>query len=318
MSDRSIFTGDSVVLESDIFTDQMGFEPANPSDVSWELADPNGNRLILDSLPTSTIAGDIVILSEDSDGFYAWDEVQFNGAQWTKIGQAYSTLQNYKAILTVPGDVTDVAGLYKALVHFTLDGPIRKSQLLTFEALEGLGNVIETTEDVAIDRAWMMLEDCFDSQLGGPWLRDMTLAFFNRDKMAKLIPNAFTRINYTYYPVTNYNETTWDWTNDGALFAQALLVETINHLIRSYTEQPLPTGSPITWMNRTDYANRWKLVLDMEEAKLKTWLDTWKVQFFGFGRGAYIIGGYASTALRAPRALRTRLPRYYAGLYRRW
>ena len=313
-----IFLGDSAVVEADIFTDDNGMVPAYPTSVTWQLADPNGNRLIANSLPTSTVDGDIIILSKDSDGFLAFDEVQFKSGQWLKIGQAFNQLDNFKSTLTIPGDVTDRAGTYKALVQFTLPGPIKRSQLVTFEVIDALGSLIESREDIAVDRTWLRLEDCFDSSLGGPWLRDMTYSFFNRDKLKRLIPDALYRINYTYYPVTSFTEQTFDFTNDGPLFSQALLVETINHLMRSYTEQAIPTGSPITWFNRTDYANRWKQILDIEEKKFNSWLDTWKIQFFQFGAGSILIGGYASTALRAPRALRTRLPRYYAGLYRRW
>lgn len=317
MADK-IFLGDTATVEADIFTDQNGLTPDYPISVTWELADPDGNRLIYPTLPASTITGDIIILSAAYGGFNAWDEVQYDGTQWVKIGQAYSQLENYKATLTIPGDITDTVGVYKALVHFTLQGPVRKSQLITFEAVDALGSSNETPEDIAIDRTWLKLEDCFDSQLGGPWLRDMTLAYFSRDKMAKLTPDAIYRINYNYYPVTSFTETTFDYTNDGPLFSQALLVETIYHLMRSYVEQPNPDGNPVTWFNRRDYLDRWRGILEIEEKKFLTWLDTWKSQFFQFGAGAMLIGGYASTALRAPRALRTRLPRYYAGMYRRW
>lgn len=317
MADK-IYLGDTAIVEANIFTDINGMIPEDPLSVTWELADPDGNHLILPTLPVSSIEGDIIILSQTYGGFDQWDEVQWNGTQWTKIGQAYNELDNYKATLTIPGDVVDIAGVYKALVHFTLQGPIRKSQVVTFEAVDALGNTSDSAENIAVTRAWMKLEDCFDSALGGPWLRDMTLSFFNREKMAKLTPDAIYRINYTYYPVTSFTETSFDFENSGPLFSQALLVETIYHLMRSYVEQPNPEGKSITWFNRRDYLDRWKGILEQEEAKLNTWMDTWKTQFFGFGAGAMLIGGYASTALRAPRALRTRLPRYYAGMYRRW
>ena len=197
-------------------------------------------------------------------------------------------------------------------------GPVRKSQLVTFEAVDALGSSNETPEDIAIDRAWLKLEDCFDSDMGGPWLRDMTLSTFSRNKMAKLNLDAIYRINFTFYPVTNFTEASFDYANDGPLFSQALLVETIYHLMRSYVEQPSPDGNPVTWFNRRDYLDRWRSILEIEEKKFSNWLDTWKSQYFQFGSGAMLIGGYASTALRAPRALRTRLPRYYAGMYRRW
>ena len=57
MADK-VFLGDTAIVEADIFTDQNGLVPDYPISVTWELADPNGNRLILSTLPTSTITGD--------------------------------------------------------------------------------------------------------------------------------------------------------------------------------------------------------------------------------------------------------------------
>jgi len=315
---EKIFLGDTAIVQADIFGDDNGLTPEYPQEVTWELSDPNGTRLIFPTLPVTTIDGDIIILSANYGGFNAWDEVQFTGGNWFKIGQAYNSLDNYQATLTIPGGVTDIPGVYKALVHFTLQGPVRKSQVITFEAIDGLGSSTETPEDLAIDRSWLKLEDCFDSSLGGPWLRDMTMNNFSRQKMSKLAPDAMYRINYGYYPVTSFTEASFDYDHDGPLFSQALLVETIYHLMRSYVEQPSPDGNPVTWFNRRDYLARWQGILEIEEKKFNNWLDTWKTQFFGFGAGAMLIGGYASTALRAPRALRTRMPRYSAGMYRRW
>ena len=48
-----------------------------------------------------------------------------------------------------------------------------------------------TPADEAVDRTWRMLEDCFDSEQGGPWLRDMTMARFDRDKLKDIARMAF-------------------------------------------------------------------------------------------------------------------------------
>jgi len=314
-----VYLNDGTTLSAAVFNEDMGFTPGAPTTVTWDLADPNGNLLILNSLPTETINGDIVILSQATGGFNAWDEVQYENGVWTKIGQAYTALDNQTASLTIPGDITDIEGVYTGVVHFTMpETNIRKSQVVPFEVLNPIPNVTGSPEDVALERAWQKLEDCFDSTLGGPYLRDATKAFFNKTKMKFLIPDAIERINLTFYPQLSFTETTFDYTTDGPIFTQALLVETIYHLMRAYTEQPLPAGAAVQWFNRLDYANRWKPILEQEEKKLNSWLDIWKTQFLGFGSGSMLIGGYASTALRAPRALRTRLPRYYAGMYRRW
>jgi hypothetical protein len=156
----------------------------------------------------------------------------------------------------------------------------------------------------------MKLEDLFDSELGGPWLSDKTMKNFSRDKMARLVPDALYYVNNEGQPVTGFDETSFPLAQHKALLAQALLVETIYHLMRSYVEQPLPSGQPITYFDRRDYLTRWGTVLGLEEQKLIKQLDIFKLQYMNFGSGALLVGGYASSLFRTPAAYRTRYPKY--------
>lgn len=109
---------------------------------------------------------------------------------------------------------------------------------------------------MAVERTWLKLEDLFDSELGGPHLRDRTLANFDMPKMARLLPDALYAIGATYSPIVTYTEENFPFDAHAPLAGQALLVETIRHLMRSYVEQPLPVGSNITYFDRRDYLNR--------------------------------------------------------------
>jgi hypothetical protein len=196
---------------------------------------------------------------------------------------------------------TDVAGEYLSRAQFTLtDGTVR-SVIVDFDVIDPFEEVGSSPGDSAVDSAWRMLEDLFDSELGGPWLRDMTKARFDKSKMRLLIPQVLLEINYVQ-PQSGYTEITFPYTaNDGtALFAQGLLVATIRHLMRSYTEQPDVMNSPVGFLDRKRYTQAWKFIYDIEEAKFQKWLWGWKLYTFRSSNAALLVGTKAGRLLPAP------------------
>lgn len=201
----------------------------------------------------------------------------------------------------VPTNITDVPGEYLCRAQFTLtDGTVR-SVIVDFDVIDPFEDVGTSPGDGAVDQAWRMLEDLFDSELGGPWLRDMTKARFDKSKVRNIIPQVLLEINYTQ-PQTGYNEDSFPYTvNDGtALFAQGLLVATIRHLMRSYTEQPDVMNSPVGFLDRKRYTQAWKFIYDIEEAKFEKWLWGWKLYIFRAGTGSLLISSKAGRLLPAP------------------
>jgi hypothetical protein len=132
---------------------------------------------------------------------------------------------------------------------------------------------------------------------------------FNKDKLALLLPDALYLVNNEYQPITNFTEENWPEEHI-PLASQALMVEGIYHLIRSYVEQPLPSGGTLNWYDRRDYVTRWQSVLQKEEDKLMHLADKFKLAFTGFGATSMIVGGYATPITRMSRFWRTRYPRY--------
>lgn len=198
---------------------------------------------------------------------------------------------------------TSASGTYSIQATLT---DITGSRVLSKSFTTGVVNPI----DAGINHAWMKLEDLFDSELGGPWLRDKTIQSFNRDKLYLLAPDALYNINAQYQPLTEYDATTFPWDLHTSLFSQALLVETIYHMIRSYTEQPNPVGSNVTWFDKRDYLTRWQSVLTKEEEKYLKWLDYFKRTLMGYGHVSTLVGGYSST-FRQPRFMRSQFPFVY-------
>lgn len=207
---------------------------------------------------------------------------------------------------------TSDPGLYLAQITFTLTDGAKRSTMFSFEVIDPLESSSEGTTNLekALDMSWMLFEDLFDSELGGPFLRDRTMAQFNRNKMDRLAPRAFYRIGNTFQPASSYDETNFPFAGHTPLFTQAMLVETINHLMRSYVEQPSQPNANIPYFDRRDYLNRWKLILDGEEKLLIDWLDLFKRDQLGF-QSSLLVGGYSTNSIRYPRYMRGRVPYVY-------
>lgn len=204
-----------------------------------------------------------------------------------------------------------------AVVQFTVNGPNGRTftaqRTLTSQTTVYDPSILNapanTTPTRIVDHAWMKLEDLFDSELGGPWLTDQTLKSFNKDKLALFLPDALYLVNNEFQPITTFNEENWPEEHI-PLASQALMVEGIYHLVRSYVEQPLPSGGTLNWYDRRDYVTRWQAVLTKEEQKLMQLADKFKLQYTGFGATSIIVGGYATPITRMSRFWRTRYPRY--------
>jgi hypothetical protein len=184
-----------------------------------------------------------------------------------------------------------------------------KSYASNFEVVDPLVVLASSGIDTAVDHTMVKLEDLFDSDLGGPWLKDETKKAFDRRKLVALLPDALYMINNGYQPTTSFDETNFP-TNHYPLVSQALLVEVIFHLIRSYTEQPLPSGGNISWFDRRDYMQRWQSVLEKEAERLTQYIDIFKMEYTGFGATAVLVGGYATPITRMSRYWRMRNPKY--------
>jgi hypothetical protein len=174
-----------------------------------------------------------------------------------------------------------------------------------------------------VEQGWNRFEDLFDSPLGGPNLQVYAQSHFNRGRIAQLLRFAVGRLNTAAQPYQTY---TLDGDGGaafpiaawGALLEQALYVEILKHLRRSYVEQPLLMGGEVTRHDRRDYMDRWSQVLQDEQTQLKEQLDVFKIRAMGLGRPAVLVSGGAYG--RSPSGVRymgTRgRPRFYRpGLY---
>lgn len=205
----------------------------------------------------------------------------------------------------VSPSVNTVEGDYKGIATFTYaDGTLTnlvKSIPVDYSVFDPFVNTGPSVADPAVRLAWTMLEDCFDSEQGGPWLRDMTLAVFDQSKLRALVPSVIMEINLQM-PFSAYTEATFPYTQgDGTAFvAQGLLVAAIRHLMRSYTEQPDVVSSPVAFMDRKKYQQVWKAQYDVEKALWDKVLNRYKLQSYDLSSASLLLGTKAGRMLSGP------------------
>lgn len=223
----------------------------------------------------------------------------------TVSAQPGTVVSDGVAEYVVATTVNTEAGQYRGIATFTYDDDshtnLVKSIPVLYDVIDPFERTGSSPADGAIRQAWMKLEDCFDSEQGGPWLRDMTLAVFDQSKLRGLIPEVLLEIN-AQMPYTNYTEDSFPYgANDGeALMAEALLVSGIRHLMRSYTEQPDVTSSPVAFMDRKKYQQVWKAQYDVEKAVYDKWLSRFKLRSYDLSSGSLLLGSKAGRMLPAP------------------
>lgn len=231
----------------------------------------------------------------------------------TVSADAGTVVEDGKAVYTVDSAVHTVQGDYRVLARFTYteDGIANrvKTVPLTYEVADVFARAdTPSVSDDAIKMAWMRLEDCFDSEQGGPWLRDMTLANFDQNKLKDFIPMALLRINsqqpQTAYTVDNFIYTERD---GAAMFGYAIFIETVKHLMRSYVEQPNVVNSSVGYLDRTRYQQAWNQIYQVEKPEFDAILELWKRAELDISRGALLVGNKAGRLMPTP--MRTR----YAG-----
>lgn len=204
---------------------------------------------------------------------------------------------------------TTQVGHYTGMATFRTESG-KKSSPCDFETIDPFLETEPSSSWLIANDAWEKFEDLFDSEEGGPWLRDMTLSVFNKTKMENFIDDALIVINFqnpeTSFTLSEFVSETAPIakTTNAPILTQAIVLQIIRHLMRSYVEQPNPVGSQISWHDRRDYLQRWKEVYAIEQEVFKQMLALWKRQFLGLGSTRTLVSSKAGRLIPAP--MRTR------------
>lgn len=263
-NDHKVNVGDTAELRPVLYDiDEVPIPAADIVSVVFTVQYPNGDQ--------ATAAGTV---EGDGTGFYRWMN-------------------------------TEQIGHYYYVARFTLASGEIRSRTGSFNAIDPFDPPELTAEERIEEAVWMRLEDCFDSDEGGPWLRDMTLAYFNKTKLGEFISEALMDINLappaTTATIGDFTTVQPDGSDDpeSALLIQGVLLATIRHLMRAYTEQPALTGAQVVYDDRRDYLQRWQTIYTIEAERYARWIALWKRQFVGNHR-AMLVAAKAGRLLPAP------------------
>ena len=209
---------------------------------------------------------------------------------------------------SVDGDLTDRPGHYIGIATFELVGGVTRSTKVDFEVFDPFESV-DTQIRIIADGVWTKLEDCFDAENEGPWVQDQTLHFFREEKMEKFINEALFDINHQNPPtdvgVDSFVSSSELISVDYPLLVQAVFVQVLRHIMRSYVEQPMPTGAQIAWQDRRDYLQRWQGMYELELAQYMRWLALWKRGFLHLGHSRLLVSAKAGRLIPAPMRARS-------------
>jgi len=241
------------------------------------VVDANGLVTDADSLPSASMR------------HYANDTVVFTRST-VKIATGV-----YRLVLS--SVETSDAGLYYVLWTYNLSA-IPQEYRSDIEIPTTLSSQFEALSDgyrAIVEQTWDRFEDLFDSAVGGPHLREYTQSNFGRERLAGLLRIAIGKLNTASQPHQSYSieDNNFPFASWGALLEQALYVETVRHLMRSYVEQPDPQGINVARLDRTSYYQRWQSILSVEQSALDGMLDHFKIASMNLGRAGVLVAGGA-------------------------
>lgn len=188
-------------------------------------------------------------------------------------------------------------GLWKVVWTYTLEGVAQ-----TYVGIVEVGQASQVYDNLSggmkavVESAWVRFADLFDSPYGGPHLQVYFQTRFGRGRMAQLLTIAMQRLNNAAQPHTTYlvgMGDTFPFDQWGGLLDQALYIEAVKHLRRSYVEQPLLEGGTVARMDRRDYMDRWGAILQEEEESFRPVYENFKIAHMGFGRPVVLVSGGA-------------------------
>ena len=259
--------------------------------------------------------GDVLVTMVDED----YNDDVFVGRQATSLG-----ITGHYQIPLYNSD-TQSQGPFSLIWTWELDGqPEAATGYILIGEPAPAYDALTDDMKFLVDQAWIRFADSFDSVNGGPNLQEYYQAHFTRGRMAQLLRIAVGRLNTMAQPHQTYTidgdgGATFPLEQWGSILENALYVECIRHLIRSYTEQPLfmQGAGQITRLDRRDYMDRWRSVLKDEEAVLKGQLDVFKIANMGLGKPRTLVSGgvygrYGPTRIAGSVAAR---PRYFTRWY---
>jgi hypothetical protein len=224
------------------------------------------------------------------------DQPVFSDRAATRVDEGvYSIVLNSDDVAT--------PGLYDLVGSYALDDV---DQTLVVGVEVGEGGAYDALNDdmrAMVERVYWRFADLFDSPAGGPHLQVYVQTHYGRNRMAQALATAIGKINVMGQPFQSYSVEDFPVDTWGGLAEQMLYVEVVEHLRRSYTEQPNDSGVNVAMADRRDYWSRWGTILAEAKADLKPMISTFKIRHMGLGRAPRLLvsgGVFGSAPGRRP------------------
>ena len=213
---------------------------------------------------------------------------------WTRTATLTSEAGVYEVALTSVD--TQIPGEFSLRFDYAIDAV---PQIFGYDIEIGPASPaydsMPATWRAAVDSVWSRFADLFDSPYGGPNLQTYAQTNFGRNRIAQLMTPALNRLNsatsgHQSYPLGGeFPFASW-----GGLLEQSLYIEVIKHFIRSFVEQPeVILGTAVSRVDRRDYMQRWREVLDMETTEFERDLSRYKMANMGLGNVSVLVAGGA-------------------------
>lgn len=213
------------------------------------------------------------------------------------------------ASCVIPPSVNSAVGNYKGRAVFTYtEGghTLQRSVPFEYAVVDPLETPAAEPHDEVVDAAWDWFLDCFDSSTGTPWLRDMSMAYFDRERIARFIPDVILEIN-SVFPQTSWTQDTYvyDGGDSSAILSLGLVLATIRHLMRSYVEQPNAVGAQVAFHDRQQYQQRWQQMYEVEKERFDRLLVLFKGRAFDVSRSSLLLGSKAGRLMQGTQRTRS-------------
>lgn len=198
--------------------------------------------------------------------------------------------------VTLSSVETAANGLFYLDYTYNLSG-IPQTWRIDVEIPQATASYYEALSDASrdiVETTWGRFADMFDSSTGGPHLSEYAQSDFGRERLAQLLPMALSRVNLSSQPPQTFtlaSNQTFPYAMWGGFLELALYIEAIRHLIRSYNEQPTPQGLQTVRLDRSQYAQQWRSILQDELADFKRMQDSFKIASLNLGSASVLVGG---------------------------
>jgi hypothetical protein len=190
---------------------------------------------------------------------------------------------------------TQTPGYYVIVWHYALDTiPQIYAVYIEIGQVSPTYDALDPAMKDVVENVWNKFADLFDSPEGGPNLQTYWQSNWSRERLAKLLTDAIQNINSAGQPFqrfTTSGDTRFPIEKWPGILEDSLYIEALKHLIRSYVEDPAAEGVSGARLDRRDYMDRWRMVLNDELAAFQREVEIFKVSFMGLGGVTVLVGG---------------------------